>query len=233
MFALTLTSLTRLLCGNYAAANAQLDEIIALANEKGALTWKAQGMVLQGCVFALTGKTSTAVHMIDSGITAWRATGATLYVPLYLSHLTRAYAELGQFDHASRCIGEALTAIETNKERWCEAEINRLAGEIALMSREPDAAKAEGNFERALAVARVQQAKSWELRAAMSLARLWRDQGKPQQARELLAPVYGLSITHNSCADRGAQPDIGETGQAAPHHDVPRRRIIGAREVSA
>jgi predicted ATPase len=191
MFALTLTSLNHLLCGNYAAANAQLDEIIALANEKGALTWKAQGMVLQGCVFALTGKTSTAVHMIDSGITAWRATGATLYVPLYLSHLTRAYAELGQFDHASGCIGEALTAIETNKERWCEAEINRLAGEIALMSREPDAAKAEAYFERALAVARQQQAKSWELRATMSLARLWRDQGKVKQARELLAPVYG------------------------------------------
>jgi class 3 adenylate cyclase/predicted ATPase len=190
MFALTLTSLTRLLCGNYAAANAQLDEIIALANEKGALIWKAQGMVHQGCVFALTGKTSTAVHMINAGITAWRSAGATLYVPLYLSHLTRAYAELGQFDHASRCIGEALTAIETTKERWCEAEINRLAGEIALMSREPDGAKAEGYFERALAVAQKQQAKSWELRAAMSMARLWRDQGKPQQACELLAPVY-------------------------------------------
>jgi class 3 adenylate cyclase/predicted ATPase len=191
MFALTLTSLTRLLCGNYAAANAQLDEIIALANEKGALIWKAQGMVHQGCVFALTGKTSTAVNMINSGITAWRSTGATLYVPLYLSHLTRAHAELGQFDHASRCIGEALTAIETNKERWCEAEINRLAGEIALLSPEPDVAKTEAYFERALAVAWSQQAKSWELRAVMSMARLWRDQGKPQQARELLAPVYG------------------------------------------
>jgi class 3 adenylate cyclase/predicted ATPase len=191
MFALTLTSLNHLLCGNYAAANAQLDEIIALANEKGALTWKAQGMVLQGCVFALTGKTSTAVHMLASGITAWRSMGAMLYVPLYLSHLARAYAELGQFDHASRCIGEALTAIETNKERWCEAEVNRLAGEIALMSPERDATKAEAYFERALSVAPEQQAKSWELRASMSLARLWRDQGKVSEARELLAPVYG------------------------------------------
>ena len=82
-------------------------------------------------------------------------------------------------------------AIETTKERWCEAEIYRIAGEIALMSPENDAAKAEAHFERALSVARQQQAKSWELRAAMSLARLWRDQGKVQQARELLAPVYG------------------------------------------
>ena len=81
--------------------------------------------------------------------------------------------------------------METTKERWYEAEVNRIAGEIALTSPEPDAAKAEAYFERALSVARQQQAKSWELRAAMSIARLWRDQGKPQQARELLAPVYG------------------------------------------
>ena len=81
--------------------------------------------------------------------------------------------------------------METAKERWCEAEVNRVAGEIALLSPEPDAAKAEAYFEHALAVARQQQAKSWELRASMSLARLWRSQGKVQQARELLAPVYG------------------------------------------
>ena len=129
--------------------------------------------------------------MITSGIAAWRSTGATLWMPLLLSHLARAHAELGQFDDAWRCIGEAMTAMETTKEKWCEAEVHRMAGEIALMSPEPDAAKAEAYFERALAVARQQQAKSWELRAAMSIARLWRDQGKPQQARELLAPVYG------------------------------------------
>jgi predicted ATPase len=84
-----------------------------------------------------------------------------------------------------------MTAVETTKERWCEAEINRIAGEITLMSPEPEAAKAQAYFERALSVARQQQAKSWELRAAISLARLWRDQGKPQQVRDLLAPVYG------------------------------------------
>jgi predicted ATPase len=94
-------------------------------------------------------------------------------------------------DDASRCIGEAMTTIHATGERWCEAEVHRTAGEIALLSSELDAAKAEGYFQRALAVARQQQAKSWELRASMSLARLWRDQGKPQRARELLAPVYG------------------------------------------
>jgi predicted ATPase len=148
-------------------------------------------MIVRGFVLVLTGKAADAVHMIASGITAWRSTGATVAVPWFLSHLTRAYAEIGQFDDARRCIGEAMTMIETSEERWCEAEVNRVAGELAMMPPESDAAKAEGYFERALAVARQQKAKSWELRAAMSLARLWRSQGKPQQARELLAPVYG------------------------------------------
>ena len=84
-----------------------------------------------------------------------------------------------------------MTAVETTNERWCEAEINRTVGLIALMADERDAAKAEEYFERALAVARAQQAKSWELRASMSMARLWRDQGKREKARELLAKVYG------------------------------------------
>jgi predicted ATPase len=102
-----------------------------------------------------------------------------------------AYAELQRFDDAWRCIGEAVTAVETTKEGWCEAEINRVAGEISLQSPVPDAAKAETYFERALTVSRAQQAKSWELRAAMSMARLWRDQGKRDEARELLALLYG------------------------------------------
>ena len=81
--------------------------------------------------------------------------------------------------------------MDTNRERWFKAEANRIAGEITLMSPEPETAKAEAYFERALAVARQQQAKSLELRAAMSMARLWRDQGKREEAYDLLAPVYG------------------------------------------
>ena len=191
MDALLRASKTHVECGNYAAANTLLDELVALADEKGTLGWKASGMICQGWVLAMTGKTSDAVHMITSGITALRPTGTTLWLPLHMSYLTRAYAELGQFDDAWRCIGEAMMTVETTKERWCAAEIHRTAGEIALKSPQPDAAKAQTYFERALAVARTQQAKSWELRAAMSMARLWRDQGKRQQARDLLAPVYG------------------------------------------
>ena len=120
-----------------------------------------------------------------------RSTGATAYAPWYLSYLASSHAELGQFDDARRCIAEAMRVAEATEEKWCHADVHRIAGEIALMSPEPDVAKAQQYFERALAVARQQQAKSWELRAAMSMARLWRKQGKRQQARDLLAPVYG------------------------------------------
>ena len=191
MFALNFAVFTHFFCGNYATATALVDELVALADQKGALYWKALGTAYQGCVLALTGKAADAIHVITSGIAAYRSTGATVYTPFWLSILAKAYAELGQFDDARRCIGEATTAVETTKETWCEAEIHRIAGEIALKSPVPDAAKAEAYFERALAVARKQQAKSWELRAAMSMARLWRDQGKREQARDLLAPVYG------------------------------------------
>jgi predicted ATPase len=189
MFALFWTSLTQIFCGNYATATKEHDELIVLADEKGSLFWKAYWTSIQGWLFALTGKALDAVQTINAGIAACRSTGGSLFTPSSSLYLAKAYAELGQFDEAWRCIGEAMTAVETTKERWCEAEINRIAGEIALKSPEPDAAKAY--FERALAVARAQQAKSWELRAAMSLARLWREQGKTVEARELLAPVYG------------------------------------------
>jgi predicted ATPase len=191
MFALNEASYTGIYCGKFAAANALVDELVALANEKGALFWRMGGIMAQGYLMVLTGKASNAVHTITSGLTAYQSTGATLFMPQHLTNLARARSELGQFGDAWRFIGEAIEAIEKTKERWWEAEVNRLAGEIALKSLEPDAAKAEAYFERALAVARKQQAKSLELRAAMSMARLWRDQGKVQQARELLAPVYG------------------------------------------
>ena len=105
--------------------------------------------------------------------------------------MARAFADVGKLDDARRCIAEAMTAIEATKQEWCEAEVHRSAGEIALLSPKPDATKAQACFERALAVSRAQQAKSWELRATMSMARLWRDQGKRRQAHDLLAPVYG------------------------------------------
>ena len=191
MAALLTISLTHLCCRSYDTANVLVDELVALANEKGASLWRASGMSRKGCLLAAVGEASNAVQMVTSAITALRSTGSTVLVPLYLANLANAYAEIGQHDAALRCIYEAITAAETTKERWCEAEIHRIAGEIALRSPEPDMPKAEAYFYRALNIARAQQAKSWELRAAMSMAQLWRDQGGRDAARELLAPLYG------------------------------------------
>jgi predicted ATPase len=191
MFILNYACCTEILCGNYAPADALGDELVALAGQKATPFWKVIGMMLQGCLLALAGRAADAVQVITSGLTAYRSMGSTLHVPFFSSCLARAYADLGRFDDAWRCIDEATTVVETTKEKWFNVEVHRTAGEIALEPPEPDAAKAEVYFERALAVARAQQAKSWELRAAMSMARLWRDQGKRDAAHDLLAPVYG------------------------------------------
>jgi predicted ATPase len=191
MYALIHASWIHLFCGNYAAGNSIVDECIALAEEKNATFWNVAGIALKARIFAASGKASDAVQAMTSTRNRWRLTGSRTFAPSALSSLSSAFADLGQFDEAWRCVDTAMTTMETTKERWWEAEVNRTAGETALKSPKPDAAKAEAHFERALAVARQQQARSFELRAAMSLARLWRDQGKVQQARELLARVYG------------------------------------------
>ena len=191
MLALHGTGLSHIFCGNYAAANAPLDELIGLADERDAPYWKALGTAVRGWLFALTGKASDAVRTITSGITSLRSTGASLFEPQHLQYLAMAYSELGELDDAWRCIDDAIETMERSKEKWCEAEVNRIAVEIALKSLAPDPEKAEVHFDRALTVAREQQAKSWELRAATSMARHWRDQGKRDEARDLLAPVYG------------------------------------------
>jgi predicted ATPase len=191
MYALVITPFTYLHSGDYATANRQLAEAIQLAEQKDAVFWKAWALMQSGCVDLLSGKPAEAVDKITSGVGLWRSTGSTLYLPLYQTYLAKAFATVGELDDAHRGIGEALTAMEETQENWIEAELHRAAGEILLLEAQCDPAKAETHFERALAVARTQQAKSWELRASMSLARLWREQGKVQQARELLAPVYG------------------------------------------
>jgi predicted ATPase len=190
MYALSRAPILSTLCGNRAAATAQAQELIALAEEKGSSIWKTRGMVYKGGALVASGRPSDAIQMITAGIAALLSMGATFLMPFYLPYLARAYAELRQFEEAWRSIGKAITAVETTKERWCEPDIYRTAAELALLSPEPDAVKAEVHFERAIAIAREQKARSWELRAAIGMARLWCDQDKRQQARDLLAPIY-------------------------------------------
>jgi predicted ATPase len=181
--------LTRTVCG-YDVPSTLVDELVALADHKSAVQWKTIGMLLQA-ILAMNRQSAEAVHVLSSRIAAYRSTGSTFCQPWYLANLATAYANIDHIEEARDGIAEAMTMIETDKERWFAAEINRMAGEIELKSPQTGAAKGEAYFQRALAIARQQQAKSWELRAAMSMARLWRDQGKREEARDLLAPIYG------------------------------------------
>ncbi|KRQ14659.1 adenylate/guanylate cyclase domain-containing protein [Bradyrhizobium manausense] len=190
MYSLYFTSYAFIHCGDYQAADAHLDELIPMATEKNAAQWRGGGMMHRGAIRALTGQASDAIAMIPSGIAAWRSSGSVVFVPWYVAHMAKSMAELGRFDDAGRYMAEALATIEGTGERWCESDVRRIAGEIALLAPERDIRNAEAHFERALSVAREQQAKSWELRAAMSLARLWRDRGERARARGLLGEAY-------------------------------------------
>jgi predicted ATPase len=190
LYALTRIAGIHLVIGNYAAAAAQIQQLMTTAEDIEGSYWKAAGMMLQGCLFALTGKGAPAIDMITSGIKASRLTGWNLLrMPWYLSCLARAHVAVGQLDEAKRCIGEAMTAMAATKESWQESELLQIVGDLELASPRPHVAKAEAHYEHALVVARRQKTKSWELRAAMALARLRRDQGRQHEAKEVLAPV--------------------------------------------
>ncbi|WP_057861267.1 AAA family ATPase [Bradyrhizobium lablabi] len=189
MFTLNFPILVNTYCGNYHAANAHLKELVALAEEKGAPFRKAEGVLRRGYILTLTGA-AKAVETVTAGIDLWRSAGSTIFTPEQEFMLAIAHADSGQFDDAWRCIGKAMTAMRETKERWCEAEAHRVAGEIALRWPQRGEVKAQAYFEHSLAIARAQHAKSWELRAATSSARLLRCQGKRKMARDLLAPIY-------------------------------------------
>ncbi|WP_027578748.1 adenylate/guanylate cyclase domain-containing protein [Bradyrhizobium sp. Ai1a-2] len=190
MFTLNFPILVNTYCGNYDVANEHLKELVILAEEKRAPFRKAEGVLRRGYILTLMGKATEAVNTVTCGIDLWRSAGSTIFTPEHQFMLAIAHADAGQFDDAWRCIDKAMTAMKATKERWCEAEAHRVAGEIALKSPQRDVAKAQAHFERSLTVARAQHAKSWELRAAMSLAGLLAEQGNRQAARDVLAPVY-------------------------------------------
>jgi tetratricopeptide (TPR) repeat protein len=161
MFALTITTVTRIFCGKHATALESSDELVAMADQKDGALWRAWGTIQRGRSLALSGKAAEAIPVISSGISAAQSTGAGYLLPLFLSDLAWAHAELDQFADAWRCISEAITTLKATKEKWFEAEATRVAGEIALKSPKPDAAKAQEYFERSIAISRQQQAKSW------------------------------------------------------------------------
>jgi len=151
----------------------------------------ALGPIMRGWAVAMQGQGAEGLTQLRQGLDAYRATGAELQRPHFLSLLAEVHRSLGQPEAGLTALGEALALVETTGERYYEAELHRLKGELLLQHAAPDVSDAETCFQQALDIARRQQAKALELRAAMSLSRLWQQQGKRAEARKLLAPIYG------------------------------------------
>jgi len=171
----------------------QAEAAIGLAIEYGFTQWRVIAMMLRGSALAGEGLGDEGIDQLREGLAAWRAMGAELLRPYFLALLAEAYWRMGRADEGLPTVAEALSLVECTGERMYEAELHRLQGEL-LRARESGAAATDtagACFQRALAAARRQGARALELRAAMSMARLWRDQGKRNEAHDLLAPVYG------------------------------------------
>jgi predicted ATPase len=167
------------------------EDVIALSREHGFTQRVATGIILQGGALAEQGQRQEGIEQICQGLAAFRATGSEVGLPQYSSLLIEAYRAVGQVEEACRMLAEALMLVDKHREHFWEAELHRLKGHLSLQQTVSDAAQAEVCFRQALAIARQQQAKSLELRAATSLARLWQQQGKCAAAHQLLAEVYG------------------------------------------
>jgi predicted ATPase len=173
------------------AAHEQAEAAVALATEQGFPQYAAQGTILRGWALALQGQGEAGMAQVRQGIAAYRATGAALLSPYFCTMLAEVSDHLGHPEDGLQALAEAHTLVEQHEERWWEAEVHRLRGVLLLRQTGTPQAEAETWLQRALEVACCQEAKSLELRAAMSLARLWQQQGKRAESRELLAPIYG------------------------------------------
>ncbi len=183
----------------------RVDELIALsADQQFPYNWGI-GTMLRGVSVAAMGQTEQGIALINAGLSRYRATGAVHYVPLFLSLLAEVHGKGGAQEEGMRQLAEADRLVEATQERWAEAEMHRLRGAVLLSMGQYTAA--EDSYRPAITVARRQNAKFWELRAALELSRLWRRQGKRQQALDLLAPVYGWITEGPALRGHGALGD--------------------------
>jgi predicted ATPase len=181
---------TRLLSllGDNAALAVRADELVALATEQGFPHWRAQGTIYRGWAKVKNGEVAEGTALLRAGSAAYRSAGSELYVTHYIDLQATACEIAGQIKEALSLVDDALQIVERTGERWLEAELNRHKGQLLL--RQGHTGAIEELYHKALSIARGQEAKLWELRAAASLARLRRDQGRRAEARDLLAPVY-------------------------------------------
>jgi predicted ATPase len=167
------------------------NDCVALASEHGFPQYAAYGRVLQGWADAQTGEATTGIARIRDGMAAAEATSTRVVTPLFLTLLAEALAFAGKMKEGLAALDDALAKATASGVRGWDAEIYRLRGELTGRLPHPDPAKAEESFRTALAIAREQGTRGYELRAATSLARLWHEQGRRGEARDLLAPLYG------------------------------------------
>jgi TOMM system kinase/cyclase fusion protein len=189
--ALFYVALTHCVLREAHAVRERAEAAMALASEQGFPHWLAQSMLLWGWALAMQGQAEEGIAQLRQALTAWRAIGAGLAVSHWLVLLAEAYGQVGQAEEGLRLLAEALAYVDSTGERYFAAEVYWLKGELLLRQAIPDEAQAETCLHQSLDIARHQQAKSWELRAAVSLSRLWQCQGKHTEARQLLAEVYG------------------------------------------
>jgi predicted ATPase len=173
------------------AVHEQAAAAVALSTAQDFPQWAALGTSLRGWALAMQGQGEEGMAQVRQGIAAWRATGAALHVPYLCTMLAEVADHLGHPEDSLQALAEAHTLVEQHEERWWAAEVARLRGVLLLRQPGTPQAEAETRLRRALDVARRQEAKSLELRAAMSLSRLWQQQGRRDEARALLAPIYG------------------------------------------
>ena len=173
------------------AAREQAEAAMALTTEQRLAERLARSTVIYGWALATQGQGEQGIAEMRRGLAAFLDTGAKMFHPYFLGLLAEAYGESGDPEEGLSLLNEALDVMDTTEWRYYEAELHRLKGAFFLRQAVPDSAQAEACFDQALDIARQQQAKSWELRAATSLARLWQQQDKRQDAYDLLAPVYG------------------------------------------
>ncbi|HEX9396923.1 MAG TPA: tetratricopeptide repeat protein, partial [Burkholderiales bacterium] len=175
--------------GGNAALEKWADELVAVTTEQGYPHWRAQGTVYRGWAKVEKGDVTEGISLLRSGSTDYGATGAKARLTFYISLLARACEIAGQVEEAVTLLDDAMQIAEQTGERWVEAELNRQKGRLLL--RQGNSEAAVELYSKALRIAEEQGAKLWELRAAVSLARLRRDQGRHAEASHLLAPVYG------------------------------------------
>jgi predicted ATPase/class 3 adenylate cyclase len=176
--------------GDLSTVEAQSTELISLAAEQGFTHWHGTGTIFRGWCMAARGEHEAGLAEMRRGLTVKQSTGAELKVPYYLGLIASFVAKTATED-AMELIAEALARVERTGERWFEAELHRLAGELLLEGHETTSTGAEDEFHRAIAIARGQGARFWELGAATSLAHLWCNQGRREDAQKLLSPIYG------------------------------------------